>query len=231
MVEQYSGTDNLEVMEEAVNYNAFVASLVVRLAQAGDRMLDFGAGTGTFAARVRDAGWTPTCIETDPALADRLREQGFQAFGSLAGVPDASVDLAYTLNVLEHIEDDRAALGDLLRVLRPGGRLGIYVPAFPVLYSAMDRKVGHFRRYRRAELVEKVAGAGLEVERCDFVDSIGFPAALANKYLGRRDGGIDRHALRLYDRVVFPLSRIADRALHRLIGKNLWLVARRPPTS
>lgn len=231
MVEQYSGTDNLEVMEEAVNYNAYVAGLVARLARPGERLLDFGAGTGTFAARVRAAGWPPVCVEADAGLAERLAAQGFQAHRSLEAIAPGSIDLAYTLNVLEHIEDDRGILVALRERLRPGGRLGVYVPAFPLLFSAMDRKVGHFRRYRRRELIDKVLGAGFQLERCDYVDSLGFAAALANKYLGRRDGGINRGALLVYDRLVFPASRIADLGLRRVIGKNLWLVARRPATS
>lgn len=231
MAESYSGTDNLEVMEDAVNFNAHVARLVAGVARPGDRVLDFGAGTGTFAQRLRDAGWTPACVETDPALAERLRAQGFETHASLEAIPEASLDYVYSLNVLEHIEDDGAALRGLLRRLRPGGRLALFVPAFPVLFSAMDRKVGHFRRYRRGDLVARVSGAGFDTERCDYVDAIGFAASLANKYLGRRDGGIDRGALLVYDRVVFPLSRLADLALHRVIGKNLWLVARRPATS
>ncbi len=231
MGEQYTGTDNLEVMEEAVNFNAYVARLVIGLARPRDRVLDFGAGTGTFAQRLRDAGWPPACIETDPGLAGRLRERGFETHASLDAIPAASLDYIYSLNVLEHIEDDAAALVALLQRLRPGGRLGLFVPAFPLLFSAMDRKVGHFRRYRRGELVARVAGAGFEVGRCDYVDSIGFAAALANKYFGRRDGGIDRGPLLVYDRLVFPLSRIADLGLRRVVGKNLWLVARRPATS
>lgn len=231
MAEQYSGTDNLEVMEEAVNYNAFVARLVTDAARPGERLLDFGAGTGTFAQRVRDAGWSPVCVEADADLCGRLRAQGFQTHASLAAVPPQGIDYAYSLNVLEHIEDDRSALAALHDVLRPGGRLGIYVPAFPVLFSAMDRKVGHFRRYRRRELMDKVAGAGFELQRCDYVDSLGFAATLANKYFGRRDGGLDRGLLRVYDRLVFPVSRLCDGLLARVVGKNLWLIARRPPIS
>lgn len=227
----YTGTDNLEVMAEAVNYNAFLAALVRAPMRPGDRVLDFGAGTGTFALPLAATGHAPVCIETDPGLAARLRDAGLVVHASLGALPPASLDYAYSLNVLEHIEDDRGVLAQLHARLRPGGTLMLYVPAFPLLFSAMDRKVGHVRRYRRRELVEKCTAAGFVVERCRHVDSLGFFATLAYKLGGDRDGGIDRRALRLYDRIVFPVSRVLDRVVGRVFGKNLWLLATRPPTS
>ena len=66
------------------------------------------------------------------------------------------VDLIYTSNVLEHIDDDLAALKQLRATLSPGGRIAIYVPAMQVLYSDMDRSLGHYRRYGRQELLAKL---------------------------------------------------------------------------
>lgn len=227
----YTGTENLEVMAEAVRYNAFLAALVRAPLRRGDLVLDFGAGTGTFALPLAREGHAPICVEPDPALSTRLRGAGLKVHASLDELAPASIDYAYGLNVLEHIEDDRAVLSQLHGRLRPGGLLMLYVPAFPILFSSMDRRVGHLRRYRRRELLGKCREAGFVVQRCRHVDSLGFPAALAYRAFGDRDGGIDRRALRLYDRYVFPASRLVDRLLGGLVGKNLWLLARRPLTS
>lgn len=224
----YTGTDNLEVMAEAVNYNAFLAGLVRAPMRPGDRVLDFGAGTGTFALPLAAAGHPPACVEPDPGLAARLRAAGLEVHASADALPPGGLDYAYSLNVLEHIDDDRGALARLHAALRPGGTLMLYVPAFPLLFSAMDRKVGHVRRYRRGDLQAKCREAGFVVERCRYVDSLGFFAALAYRIGGDRDGGIDRRALALYDRWVFPASRWLDRITGRGFGKNLWLLARRP---
>jgi SAM-dependent methyltransferase len=227
-VNEYTGTDNLEVMAEAVNYNAFLHAQVAATARPGDRALDFGAGIGTFALEFARNGGDVACLEPDPAQAGRLEASGLRVFRSLDEVADASLDYAYTLNVLEHIDDDAAAMRALAAKLRPGGRLFVYVPAFPVLYSSMDRKVGHVRRYRREGLAALVAGAGLQDVRARYVDSLGFLAALAYKWIGNDRGDIDRGALRFYDRFVFPPSRLLDRAAGRWFGKNVLLTARRP---
>jgi SAM-dependent methyltransferase len=221
----YSGLDNLELMQEAANYNRHLASLIEAQLRPCDRVLDFGAGLGTFAVPLRESGVDVVCVETDAQLAARLRRLAMPTVATLAELPDESIDLAYTLNVLEHIADDGAAVAGLARKLKPGGRLFVYVPAFPVLFSAMDRKVGHFRRYRRAPLVGLVAGAGLSVRRAVHVDSLGFAASLLYRLVGSDTGEIDAAALRTYDRLVFPVSRALDALVGRWVGKNLLVIA------
>jgi SAM-dependent methyltransferase len=227
----YTGVDNLEAMTEAVKYNRFLIDQVVAVAgrpRAGLRILDFGSGTGTYAAALRDDGYDMTCVEIDADLRDRLAEQGLTAYPTLDDLPGDGFPVACTFNVLEHIDDHRSALVGLFGAVRPGGTLVVYVPAFPVLYSSMDHKVGHFRRYRRADLVRLVSGAGFRVRRCTHVDSLGFFAALAYRAVGDPDGGLDPRSVRLYDRYAFPVSRVVDRVTGRLFGKNLLLVAERP---
>jgi SAM-dependent methyltransferase len=225
----YSGVENLEVMREAVRYNAFLTALVARAMPRSGRVLDFGAGVGTFALAMRERGCAPVCIEPDPVLAARLAGSGFEVHPDAAGVPPASVDGAYTLNVLEHIGNDQAALDALVSCLRPGAPLLVYVPAFEMLFSAMDVNVGHLRRYRRGELVDRVRLAGVKVQRAEYVDALGFFATIAYRVVGNREGHLDRGAVRLYDRWVFPLSRVADVACRHWFGKNLLVVGQRVP--
>jgi hypothetical protein len=104
-------------------------------------------------------------------------------------------------------------------------RILLYVPAFQVLYSSMDRKVGHYRRCRLRELRTKVEKAGFKVRQSSYVDSLGFIAALIYRVLDRGDGAINVRALRLYDRYVFPVSVICDKFFGWWFGKNLVLVA------
>jgi len=225
----YSGVENLEVMAEAENYNRFLLSLVTRHLEPGRRVADFGAGTGTFALPLRRQGVDIVAIEPDAALNARLRQAGIAAERDAAALPDGSLDLVYTFNVLEHIADDGAALRALARKLRPGGRLLVYVPAFAVLFTAMDHKVGHLRRYRRAGLRALVRGAGLAVDDVRYVDSLGFFATLAYRVLASGgDGSLDRRAVRVYDRLIFPVSRALDVLLSRCLGKNLLLLATKP---
>jgi SAM-dependent methyltransferase len=223
----YSGVENLEVMEAALNYNAFLQTLVTAHAKPTDTILDFGAGTGVLARPLAIAGYRISCIEPDAGLRARLRASGLEAHAAIESIPPESLDLVYTVNVLEHIADDLGAVAALHARLKPGGRLVAYVPAFPVLYTSMDRKVGHLRRYRRAGLADLLHRAGLRVERVAYQDSLGFAATLLFKLLGNDSGTINPRALIAYDRCVFPLSRQLDRCTGRWFGKNLLALAHR----
>jgi SAM-dependent methyltransferase len=223
----YSGVDNLGVMEAALNYNAFLQGLVAARAKPTDAILDFGAGTGVLARPLAAAGYHIRCVEPDNGLRARLHASGLEAHAVIEGIPTGSLDLIYTVNVLEHIPDDVGAVAALRARLKPGGRLIAYVPAFPILYSSMDRKVGHIRRYRRAGLADLLRGTGLRIEHIAYQDSFGFTATLIFKLFGNEHGVINRRALLLYDRCVFPLSRRFDRYAGRWFGKNLFAVARR----
>lgn len=225
---EYSGTENLEVMAEAVNYNAFLMSLIRNEARSGEVLLDFGAGIGTFAKALASDGHQVLCIEPDQRQRERIVQAGLPAFADISCLPDQSVDLLYSLNVLEHIEDDVAVLRTCHEKMKPGGRILIYVPAFPVLYSSMDKLVGHCRRYTRSDLAEKMRLAGFEVFRNEYVDSAGFLASLLFKVFGSDSGVINRGALIAYDRYAFPVSRWMDKLFKRLFGKNVLLIARRP---
>jgi SAM-dependent methyltransferase len=225
----FSGARNLEVMTEARNYNAFVLALALRDARPGLRVLDFGAGSGTFAREVARSARPQrlVCVELDPLLRAQLASAGLESTASIEAIAPGTIDYAYSLNVLEHIEDDEAALASLHAALAPGASLFLYVPAFKVLWSPMDTQVGHLRRYRRAELRAKCERAGFVVESATYVDSLGFLASLWLRAFGDRSGQLDTGAVRFYDRFLFPLSRVLDAVAGRGFGKNVALRARK----
>ncbi len=228
--EEYTGISNLEAMASAVNYQRFLTGLLTLAAGrpgAGRAIADFGAGTGPLARAARSLGWQVTCVELDPALRARLRDDRFDAVASLDDISPGSLDFLYSYNVLEHIEDDADVVSGFHRVLKPGAPLLLYVPAFPLLYSSMDRLIGHVRRYRKRGLADLVESAGFTVETCHYADSIGFAAALAYRVIGDDSGKLDGRAVRLYDRFVFPASRRLDYFAKRFFGKNLVLIAHR----
>ncbi|HEY7642934.1 MAG TPA: class I SAM-dependent methyltransferase [Steroidobacteraceae bacterium] len=223
----YSGVDNLEIMQEAANYNRYLLDLVHRHAPQRARTLDFGAGNGQFAGPVAALGYAVTALEPDRGLRELLARKGLRTVAGCEELQDESLDYVYTLNVLEHINDDVGALRQVRAKLVTGGRLLAYVPAFPVLYTSMDHKVGHVRRYTRKTLSAALTAAGFRVERAAYVDCLGFFATLVFKAVGNQDGSVNRSALKLYDRAVFPLSRALDSVTQRWFGKNLLVLARK----
>jgi SAM-dependent methyltransferase len=224
----YTGRDNLEVMQDAIKYNKYLLDLILLSAKKEESVVDFGAGSGTFSLPIAAAGYSVLCVETDPVLAVDLASQGMKVLNDLQQTDDNSIDYIYSLNVLEHIEDDIGITALWYSKLRPGGKVLVYVPAFQILFTSMDHKVGHVRRYSKASLRQILSSSGFEVSESRYADSIGFFATLAYKIFGRADGAIDRAALRFYDRWIFPCSRFLDFIVHPFIGKNVYVRAIKP---
>jgi SAM-dependent methyltransferase len=223
----YSGIEHLDVMACANRYNGALLADIQRVCPEGTRILDFGAGCGTFSRGLRERGYEVECLEPDPQLSQRLRAAGFRTHASLDDLAEPRFGAIILLNVLEHIAEDQALLKQLYARLAPAGLLYIYVPAFMCLYSSMDKKVGHFRRYTRAGLAELVAGCGFEVLTARYADSLGFFVTLLFKLIGNKSGAISRRSIVFYDRFVFPLSRALDSLAGPLLGKNVALAARK----
>ena len=137
--------------------------------------------------------------------------------------------MIFTSNVLEHIEDDRAALAALRERLSPGGVLIVYVPAFMFLWTRMDANVGHFRRYTKRELATRLEETGFRVVQARYFDSVGFGLAILFRLIGSRDGEPSSRSLALFDRYLVPASRALDIVLSRVLGKNVLAVAERSP--
>ena len=234
---EYSGHQELRATEEGlIGYSTdIVLSLakkmnVPREGKENISVLEFGAGSGFLADIWRkEIGITPDCCEIDPILVKEIKARGLTVFEDVQNLPK-KFDFVYTSNVLEHIEDDVSALKDLYAALSPTGVIGIYVPAFPFLFSGMDVAVGHVRRYRRKELVAKAKQAGFEVDLCHHADFIGFFASIALKIIGfkgRTNLG-STGSLKFYDSWIYPLSRFLDAIGFKYItGKNLILIGRK----
>lgn len=130
--------------------------------------LDIGAAAGGNTRVLREAGWQCVAMEYTEVGAELAQGRGLTAVrGDATKLPlaEGCLGLVVAFDVLEHIEDDAAAIGEILRCLRPGGHLLVAVPVDMRLWSEHDEAVGHVRRYERAEIIERVREAGfLEVE-------------------------------------------------------------------
>lgn len=227
MERSYSGAAELRGMAIAVKYNNFLARFIATKIPQPGPILDFGAGIGTISQRLRDLGYDVRCLEPDKRQAAELESLGFKVYRSIEQIEDQSYSAIYSLNVLEHIQDDRGTLAKIIPKLQPGGQILIYVPAFPSLYTMMDENVGHVRRYRMKQLTAMLEDLGCVIETRRYVDSMGFLATLIFKWLGNKDGSVNLQILRAYDRAIFPISRLLDiLGAQWVFGKNIMVTAR-----
>jgi SAM-dependent methyltransferase len=152
------------------------------------RVLDAGCGSGRNMIEFADLG-TVTGIElseTSVALA-RQRDAGEIVSGSVLEMPfaDDSFDLAVSLDVIEHLDDDLTALRELRRTVAPGGALLVTVPAYQWLWSGHDEINHHHRRYTRRSLQRVASQAGWTQVRTTYFNSLLLPVAIVLRVLDR----------------------------------------------
>jgi predicted SAM-dependent methyltransferase len=135
-----------------------------------------------------------------------------------------SIDLIYSINVLEHTEDDRLVLSMFFDWIKVNGELLVYVPAFPHLYSKFDASIGHYRRYSKLDLEQKVLSAGFEVLSVKYADPVGYFVALLYRIFVN-SGRVKKSQLRIFDMFLFPVSQRLQLLTGKLLGKNLVIHA------
>lgn len=151
-------------------------------------ILDAGCGSGRNMIELARHG-TVTGVELSPASVCLARERGVGEVieGSVLEMPfdAASFDLATSLDVIEHLQDDLSALRELRRVVKPGGALLVTVPAYQWLWSGHDEINHHFRRYTRRTLQRVGEQAGWQQVRTTYFNSLLLPAAILLRVLDR----------------------------------------------
>lgn len=207
----------------AENYNSHLVEMVLARCSPNSQVLDFGAGNGSFASRLASEGLNVSAYEPDKLLIEEIRQQNVAVVDTIETAPKG-FDVIYSLNVLEHIKDDVGALVDLSKHLTKDGQLVIYVPALEILYSKFDLRIGHYRRYSMKRLRNAATSAGLSIKLLEYHDPVGFFAALAYRILDN-SGNLKSGSIKIFDRFLYPLSRLVQPITAKLFGKNLLLVA------
>ena len=152
------------------------------------RILDAGCGSGRNMIDLAASG-TVTGVELSQTSVELARERGAGEViaGSVLEMPfaDDSFDLAVSLDVIEHLEDDLDALRELRRTVAPGGALLVTVPAYSWLWSSHDEINHHHRRYTRRSLQRVAEQAGWSQLRTTYFNSLLLPVAILLRVLDR----------------------------------------------
>ena len=230
----YDGVD-LEVLAEMPNYYGWIMQIFQE--HLCGKAIEFGAGSGSISSRLLPSVDELELVEPSANLVRLLRFR----FGNLQTVKISPKTLeqriaeplaglhqtVVAVNLLEHIKDDLEALNGFWRLLAPGGKLCLFVPALPMLMSALDRKFGHFRRYSLNPLTDMLANAGFLVIRAEYFDFLGLiPWLIVNRW-----GGVvnfNSAAVKVYDSVGVPVTKALESLISPRIGKNIIVIAEKP---
>jgi hypothetical protein len=222
----------LESLTSAVNYNDWLVSLAVP--HLGDSPVELGSGLGDYAQAWLDKGIPRiTTSEVDPARLSRLHTRfaddprvEVTSF-DVVNPPRADHSALVAINVFEHISDHIGAMRGARTLLRPGGLIVLFVPAFSFAMSRFDRQIGHVRRYTVPGMRGAMAEAGLEVVDARYVNLPGLAAWFVGMRLLRMSPGEGR-LLSIWDRTVVPAARMWESG-HRIpFGQSVFAVGRVP---
>ncbi len=187
----------LDSMSEAIGFNRWMFDQYAKYVK-GKRIWEIGSGVGNMSGFILDAELA--CLsEYDDVYRKRLTER----YGDLPNVKITPIDLnkldvpffknfgfdtIISTNVIEHIEDDYQALRWITETMKSDTHLITLVPAHPILYGKLDKKIGHFRRYTKASLKKLLEESGhqiLELKHFNRVSAIGWFVKF--KMLGKSD--------------------------------------------
>ena len=185
--------DYLWKLEENDFWHNNKDKVLMKLIKPGS-VLDIGAGTGSFTIKLAKNGMDVVYIDASEKYyeiaKERAKKEGLKNIKFIKDYfPSKNIknkfDNVVISGFIEHIEDDVKLLKDINKLLKPKGRLILLTSAYPFLYSNFDRAVGHYRRYTKKELNDKIVYSGFNVKFLKYWDILGIPILLITKITGK----------------------------------------------
>jgi SAM-dependent methyltransferase len=218
---------SLDLLADTYNYNHWIYSLC--RPWLGTSILEVGAGTGNLTQFMLGARRL-VCVEPEaeyqghlvdivkPHLNTTLYQLPIQELPER----ETDFDSALCVNVLEHIEDDRSALRAMAERVHMGGYVVLYVPAVMWAYGALDKELGHFRRYHKSTIRRLASECGLRIAYLRYINFIGL---LGWWWSGRirKESLIDPRKARFMDRLV-PVVSALERLVPVPVGQSILAV-------
>jgi ubiquinone/menaquinone biosynthesis C-methylase UbiE len=234
--EQYAA-DDLETMQEARRYSAHLFELF--RPDIGRRVLEVGSGIGTMSRQLVEAAELVVGIEPNLNCLSRLQDamRGHPRFSLHAchleecdqeELASQRFDTVFCVNVLEHIQDDVAALRTFKQVIVPGGKVLIFVPAVQAAYGPLDAELGHYRRYSKPGLARVFHEAGLTLTTLRYTNPIGLAGWMFNAHV-KKSRTHSLAQVKIFDRFIAPWALPLERMIPPPIGLSLAAVGVRQP--
>ena len=231
MVDSDAIIRDLEIMSRARNYSQWIFDNYKTW--LGKRVIEIGAGIGNFTSKFLDKELVIAVDNYRPCI-DYIKkrfannnnivplEESIDSH-SILNLSRYSPDTIVCINVLEHVEDDVAALENMFSMLTEGGKLILLVPAFQFMYGTVDRLVGHYRRYSKREVETKLATAGFYVKSIFYMNCIAtFGWFLNNRILKKQEESLSQ--VIFYDKFIIPWLRKIEQIFIPPFGLSLVVV-------
>ena len=191
----------------------------------GKSILDAGCGTGHTTLELLNDGYEVTAIDLSQGLVDFtkriIKENNYTGDVYVLNLTNAKVlgenkfDTILCLDVLEHIRDDKLAIKNLYYILKKNGHLIVSVPALRFLYGIRDKKIGHYRRYGRDELIEKLRASGFDIVDIRYWNFLGvLPFLFSEKILHKK----------LYEGMRYSRKSFFSRLLNNLLDRWFYRI-------
>jgi hypothetical protein len=227
----YIGAE-LELFAQAKNWKNYLKDYLEKYIKGN--ILEVGAGMGSNTGLLHNIychKWL--CLEPDSQLfnvlqiaisADSIPNCQAQN-GTISLLQDQLFDSILYLDVLEHIDDDKKEVIQVVQNLKIGGYLIILCPAHQWLFSPFDIAVGHYRRYNKASL-KAVMPDNIEIVKLVYLDSIGLLANLGNRILLKQRMP-NTTQIKIWDKFMVSLSRFVDPLIDYRAGKSVILIGKK----
>ncbi len=231
-----TGLITLQQLSAATSFNRWLFQTIEPFCRG--RILEIGSGIGNLSRLFLEKQLQLTVSDVEPEYC-RILSRELTKYSTLEDIklldiaatgieeqfPDlmGQFDTIVAVNVIEHIENDRQAVSNCKKMLKPGARLVVLVPAYQLLYNRLDKELGHYRRYTTVSLQKLLESQGLQV-----LNQMQFNAAgllgwvVSGSILQKKI--IPEGPLHLYDKLV-PFLKIIDRITMHRLGLSVIQVA------
>jgi len=222
-------------IEFADNYNKWIINKF--RPYMGNRLLEVGTGQGNFKKYLQFID-NYVSIDIDEAVIERAKKRNptenyyqvdITKIADIQKIQDFKFDTVMMVNVLEHIENDYAALKNLYDLISPGGHILIFVPAFMNLYNDFDRLAGHFLRYTKKTFKQRSKELEKNIVKLEYFNPVGAAGWWANKFKKHNDldSPETNKQIRFFDKYLIPVSKITNPVFKSFFGQSLIVVIRK----
>jgi 2-polyprenyl-3-methyl-5-hydroxy-6-metoxy-1,4-benzoquinol methylase len=229
-INHYSGTQTLEVLEGADNYNKWIYETISN--EIKPPIFEIGSGIGNISCLLMKHG-SILLTDIEPFFVKLLKEK-YSKENIQIEVLDINKKLnnkylgkfksIVGINVLEHIEKDVNVLINLNSALSKDGKIILLVPAKKMAYNKLDKSLGHFRRYEKKEIIEKLETAGYEVKSIKYFNFIGLFSWILRDLITKNNFQLGKNQVKAFD-IIVPILKVIENHVPIPVGISIIVVA------